>query len=318
MAKILYGVLKGTITGHLRNADDDHYQILVSARSTMFRVAVNVHSTLKPPDLLFQSLTSLPSTLTQQLTALKAGFTKLASKPGGLAQDFVRGGIVNTGKFKVVPGDAPGVGNDLKDTMENAAVASIGQQGSLIYAFGARWGPETTKKDQYFKFLPGNGVHDIHMNQGNDKGHAKDDGVYQDGCLIFEYPGGKYRAFFMAFQSQSFDTDDNTGHANQVAGKKKSRKRNTDNRPNLALADPSHQPPWETRTRAASLRARSYARIQHMNQAQTIPGLFHGLSAPALSIPINNTGHANQLGSLRGKRGHPAASSVPRSAPRIQ
>ena len=49
----------------------------------MFRIAVNVHSTLKPPDLRFQSLTSLPASLTQQLTALKTGFTKLPGKPGG-------------------------------------------------------------------------------------------------------------------------------------------------------------------------------------------------------------------------------------------
>ena len=60
----IYGVLKGTVTGHLRNADDDHYQILVKAGSganSMFRIAVNVHSSMKPPDLLFQSLISLPS-----------------------------------------------------------------------------------------------------------------------------------------------------------------------------------------------------------------------------------------------------------------
>src|SRR3954463_16049898 len=132
MANILYGVLKGTITGHLRDADDDHYQVLVSAGSTMFRVAVNVHSTLRPPDLLFQSLTSLPSTLRQQLTALKTGFAKLASKPGGLAQDFVRGGIVKSGKFKVVPGDTPGADNDLKDTMEDAAIAAIDQEGFRV------------------------------------------------------------------------------------------------------------------------------------------------------------------------------------------
>lgn len=214
---ILYGVLKGTVTGHLRDADDDHYQILVSAGNTMFRIAVNVHSGLTPPDLLFQSLTSLPASLTQELTALPAGFKKLASKPGGLAQDFVRGGIVKIDKFKVVPGDIPGVDNDLKDTMEDAVVAAVGQQGAMMYAFGARWGPES-KKDQYFKFLPGNGIHDIHMNQGNDKGHAGDDGVFHDGCLIFEYPNGKFRAFFMAFQSQSFQTDDKTGHAVQGGG----------------------------------------------------------------------------------------------------
>jgi uncharacterized protein YukJ len=207
-----YGVLKGTVTGHLRNADDDHYQILVSAANTMYRVAVNVHSTLKPPDLRFQSLTSLPSSLTHDLSLLPPGVKKLPGKPGGIAQDFVRGGIVDVKKFKVVPGDIPGANNDLKDTMEDAVLNAMALPGSVIYAFGARFGPEN-KKDQYFKFTPGNGMHDIHMNQGNDKGHAGDDGVYQDGCLIFQYPNGKYLAFYMAFQSQSFHTDDKTGHA---------------------------------------------------------------------------------------------------------
>jgi len=206
-----YGVLKGTVTGHLRNADDDHYQILVSAGNTMYRIAVNVHSSLNPPDLRFQSLTALPSSLTQQLTALPAGFRKLASKPGGIAQDFVRGGVIKVDKFKVVPGDIPGVNNDLKDTMEDAVVTAVAQQGAVIYALGAKWGPES-KKDQYFKFTPGNGIHDIHMNQGNDKKHSVDDGIFHDGCLIFQYPNGKYRAFFMAFQSQSFHTDNKTGH----------------------------------------------------------------------------------------------------------
>ena len=209
---ILYGVLKGTVTGHLRNADDDHYQILVTAGSTMFRIAVNVKSTLKPPDLRFQSTTSLPAAMTKEMTALPAGFKKVPSKPGGIAQDFVRGGIVKLDKFKVVPGDAPGKDNDLKDMMEGAVLKAIDEPGSVVYAFGARWGPEANKKDKYFKFLPGNGIHDIHMNQGNDKRFAKDDGVYHDGCLIFEYPGSKYRAFYLAFQSQSFDTDDKTGH----------------------------------------------------------------------------------------------------------
>src|SRR5580765_6157555 len=135
-APFIYGVLKGTATGHLRDADDDHYQILISAGNTMFRIAVNVHSSLKPPDLRFQSLTSLPASLTQQLTALPAGFKKLTSKAGGLAQDFVRGGLIKTDKFKVVPGDTPGADNDLKDTMEAAVVAAMDQAGALVYAFG--------------------------------------------------------------------------------------------------------------------------------------------------------------------------------------
>jgi uncharacterized protein YukJ len=232
---LLYGVLKGTVVGHLRNADDDHYQILVSAGQTMYRIAVNVHSTLKPPDLLFQRMTALPASLTKALKALTPGFKPLPSKAGGLAQDFVRGGIVKIGGFKIVPGDVPGANNDLKDTMEDAVVTAVGQQGSVVYAFGAKWGPES-KKDQYFHFTPGNGIHDIHMNQGNDKAHAGDDGVFHDGCLFFQYANGTYRAFFMAFQSQSFHTDDKTGHAvgqphaTLGAGVRKKRKQATSKR----------------------------------------------------------------------------------------
>ena len=33
-------------------------------------------------------------------------------------------------------------------------------------------------------------------------------GVYQDGALFIEYPQDRWRAFFFAVQSQSFDTDD--------------------------------------------------------------------------------------------------------------
>jgi len=218
MGALRYGILKGRVTGHLRDADDDHYQILVEANGAMFRVAVNVHSSVSPPDLKFQTLTQLPQALRDALVASPMGFTALASKPGGLAQDFVRGGLIDPGAFKVVPGNVPGVQNDLKDFLEGSVVDALDEAGSLIYALGARWGPEK-KPDQYFKFVPGNGVHDIHMNQGNDPGHASDDGVFQDGCLFFQFPGDdSWTGYFMAFQSQSFDTDPVTGHAPGAGG----------------------------------------------------------------------------------------------------
>ena len=42
-----YGVLKGTVLGHLRDADDDNYQILIKAGLTLYRIAVNVLSAAK-------------------------------------------------------------------------------------------------------------------------------------------------------------------------------------------------------------------------------------------------------------------------------
>lgn len=210
-----YGVLKGTITGHLRDADDDHYQILVSVDRTMFRIAVNVKSAAPhaPSNLLFATTTRIPDTYAAELQALEPGYTRLQSKPDGLALDYVRSGWIKPATMRAVPPHAPGADNDLKDKLEAAVAAAIRQEGSVVYAFGSRWGPEKGKKDRYFRFLPDNGIHDIHMNQGNGAGYRKDNGVFQDGGLIFEYPSGKRQAFLFAFQSQTFATDDKTGNA---------------------------------------------------------------------------------------------------------
>ena len=213
-----YGVLKGTVIGHLRDADDDHYQILVKAGNTLHRIAVNVKSAAKnaPSILLFQTTTTVPANLKTGLNALGVGYKKLASQAGGLAQDYVRGGIVKPSSMIKVPPDAPGVDNDLKDKLEDAAVKAMAEVGTVIYAFGEKWGPEEKKPDQYFKFKPGNGIHDIHMNQGNSGQYKADNGVFQDGAIYIQYPGDKWRAFFFAFQSQTFNTDNKgnpKGHA---------------------------------------------------------------------------------------------------------
>jgi uncharacterized protein YukJ len=206
-----YGVLKGIALGHLRDADDDHYQILIKAGATLYRLAVNVKSAAKnsPSILLFQTATTVPANLKAGLRALNHGYRKLASKPGGLAQDYVRGGLVKPRSMKPVPPDRPGADNDLKDKLEDAILKALSEPGSVVYAFGERWGPETNRRDQYFKFTPGNGIHDIHMNQGNSGKWKRDNGVYQDGAIFIEYPRDKWRAFFFAFQSQTFDTDNN-------------------------------------------------------------------------------------------------------------
>lgn len=217
---INYGIVKGTVTGHLRNADDDHYQILVrsgdASNATLFRIASNVKSSAPhaPSVVLFKHLTTLPPTLLSGLAVLAPGFTKVASQPGGLALDYLRGGLFDVSTMTPVPADASVGHNDLKDKLEAAMVAAMAKDGTLIHAFGSRWGPEDGKPDQYFKFVPGNGIHDIHMNQGNSGGYAGDNGTYQDGGLVLVYPDATCEGFFFAFQSQSFHTDD---HGNPIA-----------------------------------------------------------------------------------------------------
>jgi hypothetical protein len=56
------------------------------------------------------------------------------------------------------------------------------------------------------------------MNQGNSAEFEHQDGVWQDGGLLFHFPAtdpamDTWVAVFLAFQSQKFHTDDVTGHA---------------------------------------------------------------------------------------------------------
>jgi hypothetical protein len=65
-----------------------------------------------------------------------------------------------------------------------------------------------------FGFRPGNGIHDVHMNQGNRDEHWHDNGIWSDGGLIFQWrepDPDRWSAIFLAFQTQSWHTDDR-GH----------------------------------------------------------------------------------------------------------
>ncbi|MFN5286904.1 MAG: DUF2278 family protein [Planctomyces sp.] len=101
--------------------------MLLKADTTLHRVAVNVRSASpnSASNLLFQTTTSLPSEWRAKLQKLSEGYRALPSKAGGLALDYVRGGLVNVKKMVPVPPDAPGVDNDLKDKLEDAVVKAI-------------------------------------------------------------------------------------------------------------------------------------------------------------------------------------------------
>src|SRR5262249_48103828 len=148
------------------------------------------------------------------LAALPMGFTSVATKAGGLALDFVRQRPFDPKALRLLPSDVPGPGNDLEDLVGGLVAEAIRDQHALVYAIGSRWGPEPRTPDRVFGFSPGNGVHDIHMNQGNNARFRADDGVWQDGALLVQYAApAELAAIFLAFQSQSWHTDNLSGHA---------------------------------------------------------------------------------------------------------
>jgi uncharacterized protein YukJ len=119
--------------------------------------------------------------------------------------------------MKPLPANVPGQNNDLEDVVDKYTTLAMTKPGAMVYAFGQRFGPQKGK-DPTFKFSPQLGMHDIHMNQGNSDKFVKDDGVFQDGALLINLPkGDQWIAIFLAFQSQSFHTDDRTGHRIEAA-----------------------------------------------------------------------------------------------------
>jgi uncharacterized protein YukJ len=214
-----YGVLAGRVVDRRAEGGSDtpHYQIRVAGGGVEFRVAVNVLSKEHPSELLYVADEAFAHPLVQGLAGLAEGFTSLASTPGGLALDYIRANLFDRQLLRPVPATAPGPDNDLADKLDHFVARAAADPAARIYAFGQRWGPEAGTTDKVFRFLPGNGVHDIHMNQGNSQAFRRDDGVWQDGGLLLRFPAqDQWVAIFLAFQSQAWHTDDQTGHALEV------------------------------------------------------------------------------------------------------
>lgn len=211
-----YGVLVGKATKGEREDGEDtpHYQVEVRSAGVDYRLAVNVKSKGDKPELLYLVADPFEHPILNRLAELAEGFTLVPSQMGGAALDFVRGNLFDKDEMRTLPHNLPGPSNDLNDRIEHLVARAISEQDAQVFAFGERWGPEADLKDKIFSFKPGNGVHDIHMNQGNDAAYRKDDGVWQDGGLLFHFPSTRqWVGVFLAFQSQSWHTDDETGHA---------------------------------------------------------------------------------------------------------
>ncbi|MDF3308890.1 DUF2278 family protein [Rhodococcus sp. T2V] len=209
-----YGVLKGRpINRVLGSGANPHYQVHVIDETTDYRIAVNVASALEPSEVEYLIESHFQHPFLPQCAALDEGWHRLASAPGGPALDFIRSNLFDPRKMVPLPFNVPGPDNDLNEKIDHYVQRAMADEDAMLYAFGERWGPEDRKKDKIFGFLPGNGVHDIHMNQANVGRFTTDDGVYQDGALLLHFPGqDQWVGVFLKFQSQTWHTDDETGH----------------------------------------------------------------------------------------------------------
>ena len=213
-----YSVLAGDpVSGKVVTGSSAHYQITMQAPGGPFTVAVNIQS-MDGSEVLYAIEEEFTPPDLAGLLALPMGMTSLRSEAGGLALDYVRSTVDGQpmitkaqmtllpkpgGTTKGLSAEAEAIQRAKARALENAVITllnmAIADKDGVIYAFGSAYA-DSGKVD---------GIHDIHMNQGNPaNNHGGDNGVWQDGALMVHLPSkGTWTAVFIAFQTESWTTD---------------------------------------------------------------------------------------------------------------
>ena len=156
-----------------------YYVIQTGERLTdCFRVAVNVRSSeSNSPDLLYNLDDDFQHPVTDKIRQFNRGYTKLQNNVNTGAVDYIRLNMYDILQMQIIPSSLPGPDNDLSELLEFWVKKAKNEQAE-IYAFGEKW-PSTSSPDRYFPNIPDQGIHDIHMNQGNPYpgNFSKDNGV---------------------------------------------------------------------------------------------------------------------------------------------
>jgi uncharacterized protein YukJ len=215
-----YSVLAGDpVSGKVVKGSSTHYQITMNAPRGPFTVAVNIQS-VDGSEVLYAIEENFTPPDEAALLALPMGMTALKSEAGGLALDYVRSQIagrpmITRQQMTLLP-KTPAknfkgsqeerlLAGARTAALQNAVVTllnmTIADKDGVIYAFGSAYA-DKGKID---------GIHDIHMNQGNPvNNHGGDNGIWQDGALLIHLPSKKtWTAIFIAFQTESWSTDSN-------------------------------------------------------------------------------------------------------------
>jgi uncharacterized protein YukJ len=208
-----YGVLVGSIVDGFESPDGSspHYEIRVNGGQD-FRIAVNVQS-MDGSEVLAFFDAKFGQSGKLDLTPLlngQHGFQALQTGPAGSGGlDYLRDNLFPIDSMQPIP--AAGSGVSLSNLLDANIERAKADPTALVVAFGEFFA-DAGQVDKYFGFSPEQGIHDIHMMQGNSGSFASDNRVHGDGALFLSFNSAQeIVALFARFQTQSVHTDDRTG-----------------------------------------------------------------------------------------------------------
>jgi len=191
-----YSLLKGDPQPGAVSGKNPHFRIPVNTASGSYTIDVNVEST-DGSEVLYAVLQNTAPPNPDALLALPDG----VNPPAGIAIDYIRTQINGV---PIITKDAMtllpiGGNSNLNDQIVSVVNQAIEDDNGLIYAFGSFYADSNGQQ----------GIHDIHMNQGNSGSFEKDNGIDQDGALFVYLPAtSTWISVFIAFQTESWNTDD--------------------------------------------------------------------------------------------------------------
>ena len=193
-----YSVVKGDPAGPGQiSGANPHYRFELRTGNGTAQVDVNVRST-DGSDVRYLIVENFTPPDAAGLDALPLGRTALAGTDSDLRLDYVlqRNAdgtpLVDPSKLQ----DLNLSDDRLRDAVADLLNQALADANGLIYAFGS-----------YFADANTEGIHNIHMNQGNPPGpFAKDNDSWQDGAIFIELPGqaARWTALFIAFKTEAF------------------------------------------------------------------------------------------------------------------
>ena len=206
MGKSKYGVLIGKVEGIEADPSQEktpHYRVYVRIKGKeKYRVNINCKSRRdKNPQVLYVVKENIETDIYNKLTELNSGFHEIDYNTdinSEIAIDYQRSSLIELDEMNHLPFDIAGE-NDLKGSIDHNMKKALNNEQAVIYVFGTYYNNDDGIK----------GIHNVHMNQGNRGTHYEENEIYHDGCLFIHFiEEEKWIAYFFAFQSQSWNTDD--------------------------------------------------------------------------------------------------------------